>query len=187
MQSLRIQDNKAFMQHLLLSGTFDAFGLVSAQVTTFCTFQISGEFIPGFLPETEALSAAKGTPPASETSPASATANRTPSYAPWRLVRPHVLDVIRGKNKPGSMRIVFRLSDDNMQKVLRSCGEGWRDAAVAGLFLNITYQHSGGEETITCIPGVSLRIFTLDKELEHTWDDLVQRYLKQAQIPFTLE
>ena len=59
MQSLLIQDNKAFMQHLLVAGTFDAFELVSAQLATFCTFSVAGDYIPGFLPQEDALPAAE--------------------------------------------------------------------------------------------------------------------------------
>ena len=184
LQSLLIQDNKAFMQHLLVAGTFDAFELVSAQLATFCTFSVAGDYIPGFLPQEDALPAAASAGPADVPDAAANKAPASHTYTPWRLIRPHMLDLIRGKSKPSSMRIVLRMSNENTQKVLRSSGADLNAGDVTGLYLNITYQYTRQEETITCIPGVSIRVFTLDKRLEHTWDEMVGKFLKQSRIPF---
>ena len=104
MQSLLIQDNKAFMQHLLVAGTFDAFELVSAQLATFCTFSVAGDYIPGFLPQEDALPAAASAGPADVPDAAANKAPASHTYTPWRLIRPHMLDLIRGKSKPETMR-----------------------------------------------------------------------------------
>ncbi len=36
---------------------------------------------------------------------------------------------------------------------------------------------------LNCISGASLRIFTLDKSLEHAWDEMLRRFFKKKEIP----
>ena len=46
---------------------------------------------------------------------------------------------------------------------------------VQGLYLNIRYDG----KHLSCITGTSFKTFTLDKSLEHAWDEMVQKFLKQ--------
>jgi hypothetical protein len=46
---------------------------------------------------------------------------------------------------------------------------------VRGLFLNIQYKQG----KLTCTTGISLKTFTMEKGLEHVWEDMVQKYFKQ--------
>ena len=43
---------------------------------------------------------------------------------------------------------------------------------VSALFLNIYYENGA----LTVTTGTSLKVFTLDKTLEHLWDDTVEKY-----------
>ena len=38
--------------------------------------------------------------------------------------------------------------------------------------------------TLLCTTGTSLAVFTMDKKLDHAWDDMVQRYFRRQGIPF---
>ena len=171
MQSLLIQDHKTFMHHLLAAETFDSFELVKAQISTFCTFSIDGSYHHGYFQEEDA------------------SVSDAP-YCAWRMVRPHVLEMIRGKSKPRNMHIVFRLSDANTQKVLRSGASSGAASLSAedvnGLYLNISYNHTESEEQIACVTGTSLKVFSTDKSLEHSWDDMVIRFFRKNQIPFSV-
>jgi hypothetical protein len=49
---------------------------------------------------------------------------------------------------------------------------------VRGLFFNIQYKQG----KLTGTTGVSLKTFTLEKGIEHMWEDMLQKYLKQKAI-----
>ena len=51
---------------------------------------------------------------------------------------------------------------------------------ISAVFLNIRFQN--GELTVTT--GISYRIFSTDKTLEHEWDTLLKRFLTKNQISF---
>ena len=48
------------------------------------------------------------------------------------------------------------------------------------MYLNIRYEN----HAVSCVTGTSLKVFTLDKQIEHEWDDTVRRYFKKLQIPY---
>ena len=57
-------------------------------------------------------------------------------------------------------------------------GKDYTPEEIFGLFLNFQYDGSH----LTCTTGTSLKTFTLDKSLDHAWDELVLKYFKQQQI-----
>lgn len=97
----------------------------------------------------------------------------------WKRIRPLFTEIIRGRYTPLSFHLVLKLSPSNVGKLLQTSGiTQISPAQVAGLFLNISYQDTG----VTCVTGSSLNIFTLDKTLEHTWDDMALHFFKVWQI-----
>lgn len=164
MQSLKITDVKDFMTKLLMSDPFDAFLLSEASITTFTTFHIDGSFHKDYFGTTD-----------------EDVEHSSAKFPSWKLLRPFFFDLVKGKHTPLQFKIVFRLADYNVEKLLLQSGLPLSTQDVSGLFLNI---HYNGKE-VSCTTGTSLRIFTLDKTLDHAWDSMVQKFLKQKQIPFT--
>ena len=39
---------------------------------------------------------------------------------------------------------------------------------------------------LTCVAGTSFKTFTLDKSLEHVWDEMVRKFFLQKGIPYEL-
>lgn len=165
MQSLKITDVKDFMSKLLTADPFDPFLLSEASITTFTTFHIDGSFHKDYF----------GISEEEQEYPSS-------SFPAWKLLRPFFFDLVKGRHTPLNFKIVFRLADYNVEKLLRQSGISLTAQDVSGLFLNV---HYNGKE-VFCITGTSLRIFTLDKSLDHAWDAMVQKFMKQKQIPFLL-
>lgn len=164
MQSLQFPDVKDFMTKLLAADPFDAFLLSEASITTFTTFHIDGVFHPDYFGNAERESLPDA------------------PFPSWKLVRPFFFDLVKGKNTPLNFKIVFRLADYNVERLLAQSGVSLHAQDVSGLFLNIYYN---GKNAF-CTTGTSLRIFTLDRTLEHDWDAMVQKFLRQKQIPFLL-
>ena len=162
MTALQIADVKTFMKKLLLTDSFDRFLLLEGTVTTFNTFHIDGALQKSYYTreEQELLT------------------ERTLSL--WGEVRPFCLELIRGRRTPLSFRFTFRLSASNTARLLAQTGVSIPADQVRGLLLNLRYDG----QSLSCTTGMSLSVFTMDKKLDHAWDDMVQKYFRQQGIPF---
>lgn len=166
MQAFLIDAQKEFMSALLAGTSFDSFIVCSVQVTTFTTFTVDGSWHPEFA-GASAEDQEAGEKPES-------------SSLTWRMVRPAVYSLIRGKTPPLQIKAVLRLSDENTQKVLAQAGLPLSPQDVTGLYLNILYDR----EKITLTAGTSLRVFTPDRTLDQVWGDLTGKFLSKLQITY---
>lgn len=164
MIALKIADIKTFMHKLLLAETFDRFLLLEGNITTFNTFHIDGSLQKSYYNQEEQ----------------ELLGSRTLSY--WGEVRPFCLTLIKGKRTPLSFRLTFQLNVSNTEKLLLQAGISIPADQVRGLLLNLRYDG----QTLQCITGTSLAVFTMDKKTDHAWDDMVQKYLRQQEIPFEI-
>lgn len=164
MISLQILDVKNFMNQLLLSDTFDHFQVIEAAVTTHTAFFIDGTIQKNYYTkeELEGLNLEKH------------------PYASWKQLKPLCFNLIKGKKTPLSLKIIFQLSIENMEKLLAQTGVPLSFHDINGLLLNVKYDGS----SLSCITGTSLNLFTMDKSLEHAWDDMVRRYFLKKEITF---
>lgn len=164
MIALQITELKPFMNKLFLGGTFDAFQLSDAVFVTFNTFHIEGSLQKAYYSseELETMELAQQ------------------SWSCWRQVRPFCLELIKGTHTPLEFKIVFRLSPSNVQKLVLQSGLSISPDDIDGLFLNLHYQ----DGTLYCTTGSSLRFFTLDKTLDHVWDDMVKKFFQKNGIVF---
>ena len=153
MLSLRIADTKNFMTKLLAGDTFDTFLFSEGSVTTFTTFSIDGTWHPEYFKEEEHVMT-------------------------WKLIRPILYDIIKGKHTPVQMRIVLKLADYNVDALLKQSELSLTKEQVDGLFLNLTY----AKDEVSITTGTSLKIFTLDKSLDRVWDDMVRKFFSTRQI-----
>lgn len=165
MVALQIQDIKIFMNKLLLSQTFDNFLLVEGSITTYNTFLIEGRVHKDFF--------------SAEEIEEKNLENR--EFSLWKEVKPFCLELIKGKKTPLGFKFTFQLSKENTAKLLASSGiTSIQPENISGLLLNIRYDNSA----LNVVTATNLSLFTLDKSLEHAWDDMVKRFLKQQEISF---
>lgn len=163
MVALQIQDIKYFMNKLLLSQTFDNFLLVEGNITTYNTFRIEGRIHKDFFTEEEQeeLQLLKR------------------EFSLWREIKPFCLELIKGKKTPLNFKFTFQLSKENTARLLdSSCITSVLSENISGLLLNIRYDNG----SLNVITATNLNLFTLDKTLEHAWDDMIKRFLKQQEI-----
>ena len=158
MLALHIPDVKSFMSMLLLRDTFDAFLLKEADITTFVTHTIDGLLHPAFFDD----------------------ASFKDDYVSWRDVKGYCYSVIKGKRTPLHFRFVFRLNRANTEKFLSQNRLDVDPEDVAGLYLNCQFD---GERLI-CTTGTALTFFSLDRVLDHLWDDMVERIFQKNKIFF---
>ena len=79
-------------------------------------------------------------------------------------------------------QFVFSLAPKNIETLLLQNDLSVQADAVQGLYLNIRYNG----ETLTCITGTSFKTFTMDKTLEHAWDEMTENFFKKKGIDFEL-
>lgn len=161
MISLNLTSQKTFISHLLLKDTFDNFQFIEGEIVTFNKFTIDGFTQKNFYEDTDVL----------------------PEYSFWKNVKEYCLSIIKGKQTPLSFRFIFRLSPKNTERLLEQKQLDFQPQDVQGLYLNITFDNNG----LKCITGTSLKLFSLDKSLEKSWDEMVQKFFEQKEIPFDLD
>lgn len=160
MIALQIQDVKSFMSKLLLQDTFDSFLLKEAEITMAVTHTIDGTLHPDFFDEPDF----------------------SDPLVRWGDIRQHCFSIIKGKRTPLHFTFVFRLGSDNTARLLSQNGLSLLPEQVSGLYLNCRFDGTH----LLCTSGTALTFFTMDKALEHVWDELLQKFFRQNEIPYTL-
>lgn len=165
MVSYKIAEVKPFMAKLLMSTAFDSYILRELELQTFTSFKVSGQFNEDFFSKEE-LEERRGI-----------------NSVIWSELKPIAYSIIKGNKTPLALKLVFQLPPDRCTELIASLGGRIRAEEVGGLYLNIRFEK--GELRI--ITGTAIKTFTLDKTLEHEWDTLAAKTLKEQGIVFEEE
>lgn len=147
MKMYQIEEVKPFMAQLLLQETFDKFCVSVAEIRTIVPITIKGTMSHDWL------------------SPEDAEKYKELEYIPWKLLRPVVFELIKGKQTPDFLKIQFVYYSEN-----GDCG-GLRVQFEAG--------------TLTCLSTYTPAKFSLDRNAETFWDENCQAFLKKHEIVST--
>lgn len=148
-------DTKKCMSELLLRDTFDGFSLINGDITTFSEFQIDGYLHKDFFEEA----------PDRE-------------YGVWADYRNFCFSIIKGKRTPLHFKFVFALSKELVAEIIKDASLDFVLENIQGLYLNFQYDGT----TLTCTTGTALKIFTLDKTLEHALDKWTEKFFTDHEI-----
>ena len=164
MLALKLTDNKDFMNKFLKSDIFDHFLLQEGVIVTASTYVIDGRITEGFYSseEMEELGISGY------------------SFLPFAMQRNHLFDLIKGKRTPVSFQFVLILSPDNLARTLKSVHSSFTESDISSVCLTIRFQNG----ILTLTTGISYRIFTPDKSLDHEWDRLVRQFLSKHDISY---
>lgn len=165
MIACKVIDIKDFMSKLLLKEAFDEFLVTETEISTDIHFSIDGHIQEDFFTaeEREELPEEK--------------------IVLWKRLRPICFQLIKGKKTPKNMKIVFGAKQEMIKNLLEENGLNYQERDIEGLYLNIRYE----KEALYCITGVSMRLFTMEKDLEHCWDEKVKEFLKKSEIFYETE
>lgn len=161
MINMAISDTKGFVRKLLMEEVFDTFLLVEANVKSNVSYHISGRINKDFFDNDELAEMV------------------STEYTVWHTVRPHIFNVIKGKKQPLSFKIVFILSNPNIERIIEKNNLPLSVDDIANLALNIYFD--GNNMTATTI--ASLKSFSLDKTLENLWDKNILAFFKHNEMP----
>lgn len=94
-------------------------------------------------------------------------------YIRWKDARDIFFQSIKGSRLPLGFRIVLLAGKKLTMKVIAEADTVLKASDVASLGINIYYDRNGMRVT----DGTSLKVFTMDKSLERSWDDYVKRLI----------
>lgn len=151
------------MAKLLTTTAFDGYILKELQLQTFTGFTISGQLNEDFFSKEE-LEERNGI-----------------TGVFWSEVRQIVYNMIKGSKTPLSLKVIFQLPPQQCLQILETLGGRLKPNDIGGLYLNIKFEK--GE--LSVITGTAIKSFTMDKSLEHEWDEQVGRMLKDMGIAYS--
>ncbi len=165
MISLKVAEVKSFMAKLLTNNTFDKFLLREMELQTFTGFSITGQVNESFFSKDELEE------------------RGDVKYIYWAEIRQIAFSMIKGNKTPLSLKLVFQLAKEQCEELIQGLGDKFKREDLGGLFLNVRFEK--GE--LRLITGTAIKTFTLDKSLEHEWDQRVIAFLKGQGIVFEEE
>lgn len=164
MLALNLIEVKECMGKLLLHDTFDSFSFIEGDITTFITFHINGFIKKDFYDTVEQNNLTE----------------LGKTHASWGETRDYCFQLIKGNKVPLEFKFVLNFSSDNTKLLLQTHLPSLDPEEVTGLYLRFHYEH----DNLTCITGTSTKTFSMDKTLEHLWDETASKYLKQKGLLF---
>ncbi len=165
MISLRIKQNKVFMNKMLIGNLFSSFLLEEAVIQTYNLFTIDGHIAKEFYGDDEEK-------------------NIQYPLSTWDSMQKICLDLIKGHLTPLGFKFVLHLKPEAVDNLLRK-----HDIALTSndlsLVLNIRFgEIQTGESVITITSGASIKTFTLDKSYETIWDNAVCKMFDVFQMDY---
>lgn len=164
MIALKITEVKNFMNQFLCQEVFDHFLLQEAVIQTNALYHIDGTVQKEFYTNEEMEELALNGLP----------------FLPYGMLRSQCFGLIRGKKTPTYFKFSLLLSPENLERTLAKSDSSFTANDISAVFLNVKFQN--GDLTITT--GISYRIFSTDRTLEHEWDALMKKFLTRHEIAF---
>lgn len=162
MVALKIEEQKKFTEGLFLGELFDLFLVTEANIVTFNSFTINGRVRRGYYSDEELEE------------------NGIGEFSAWKTIKPFCFSLIKGKRLPESFHIVFALPPESKERFVKRCVPDMAPGQVGGLYINVHYEN----DEMTCVTGISMNLFTMDKTLEWEWAESVKQFLKKNGIIF---
>lgn len=169
MRCYQIEDVKRFMGELLTGEKYDSFYLYEANINMALNYNISGKINSDFYSSEEINELG------------------IKEYATWGEVKSVVYDIIKGKKLPIGFKITLMFNRENITRLVEMNNLPVRSEDISSLVININYGkyagvldegqgNSDGTAHMIVTTGTALKIFTLDKTIEHMWDETVEKY-----------
>ena len=161
MIALQIQDKKKMLQVLLESTSFDTFLMQEVSVIRDSSLFLEGRIHPEYQAQQDPVQAEGA------------------DFVPWHSVRMLLASYI-GKEFPLSFKFVLQAPAAYTQNLLKNAAFTGDPSTVKGLILTFRYE----QEHLTCLTGISLTTFSMDKSIETLWDQGIKKALANMQIGF---
>ncbi len=154
MKQFEIEETGKFMSELLTGERYDSFYLFEARIKTGIDYNINGKINKDFFDSDDRdIMAAE-------------------EYIDWKNIKPTVYELIKGDKLPLSLKLILMFNRENITRLAEMNNLPISENDIGALFFNVLYEK--GKLTVTT--GTSVKTFSLDKTLDHVWDDTVEKY-----------
>ena len=152
MEIFSIDEKTEYLKELFEKEKYDSFYLYEARVKTKLDYYVNGRLNREYFDTEEQAD--------------------LPEYVEWKDIKQIVYSYIKGKRLPIGFKIILMFNRENISRLLEMNNLPVKTEDVSALFMKVVYEH----EALSVTTGTSLKIFTMDKTLEHVWDDTVKKY-----------
>lgn len=152
MEIFSIDEKTEYLKELFEKEKYDSFYLYEARVKTKLDYYVNGRLNREYFDTEEQAD--------------------LPEYVEWKDIKQIVYSYIKGKRLPIGFKIILMFNRENISRLLEMNNLPVKTEDVSALFMNVVYEH----EALSVTTGTSLKIFMMDKTLEHVWDDTVKKY-----------
>lgn len=166
MKAFQINETGNFMTKLLSGGIFDSFLLEEASLHMQVVWHLDGHLNMDFYSDEE-----REQPKL-----------RGRTMALWGEVRSNLRTLLLGKKAPTSFTVVLHYPADLMESALRDASLSSLSDNIGAMVLTIRFDGT----QVTLVSGISMSSFTLDKQADALWDEMVRRFLLEHEISFEL-
>ena len=143
---------KLFMNKLLRDDAFDFFETRTVEIETFVKFEIIGNLNKDFIENVEDES----------------------FFCGWGKIRHYVFELVKGKIKPKSMKIVISAPDSLTEKISDNA---------AALFLNFIFEN----DKVICTTGTAQKNFSMDRKEDIEWERYIKEFFSNIGIAVSEE
>lgn len=159
---LNIFDVKETMTQLLLRESFDGYLLDEASVTTFAAMKLSGRRNTAWYDEKEEL-------------------RELPDHLYWREVRGMIFSYIKGRKPPSTFVITLKLTAAEVYRLMpqEALGRLLQEQSA-----EVLLQFRFDKGRLFVATGMTSTVFTLDKTVSVTWDNVVREIFKGLHIGY---
>lgn len=157
---LKADDTKQFMQKLIRSEAFDQLLVYEFSMDVLNHFSIDGEINKNYLSSDEAMT------------------YEDQRYIDWLSIKPFVSSILKQSHTPTSLKLTFTLNKKATADVQKRLFDDPLKYPVQGFLINV--QFDGTDLKVTT--GVNYRQFTLDKQIETTFDQMMVQFFKKNDL-----
>lgn len=154
MKQFEIEETGKFMSELLSGERYDSFYLFEARIKADIDYSINGKINRDFFDSDE-----KDRMAAEE-------------YIGWKNIKPVVYGLVKGDKLPLNLKLILMFNRENITRLVEMNNLPISENDIGALFFNVLYE--SGSLMVTT--GTSIKTFSLDKTLDHVWDDTVEKY-----------
>jgi hypothetical protein len=150
MLAFTVFDTKKLMAYLLKGDVFDHFTFRQGEIYSFASFTINGKKEESFLTEDD-----------------------TEPFCLWADIKPFVFETVKGKRLPKSMKLVFSLPKEKIERYPNA----------KAVFFNLLFR----EGTLLCTTSITEETFSLEQKATKQWDEDIISFFKKHEIPIQIE
>lgn len=154
MKQFEIEETGKFMSELLTGERYDSFYLFEARIKADIDYSINGKINKDFFDsdDREIMAAEE--------------------YISWKKIKPVVYGFVKGDKLPLSLKLILMFNRENITRLVEMNNLPISENDIGALFFNVLYEKG----SLTVTTGTSIKTFSLDKTLDHVWDDTVEKY-----------